>query len=479
MSIRRGSVHDQRVGRRLLSKRVVTAAWCMFAGLVFLFSAYALISRSMHPYPGLVDFVQEWTSARNYLSGHPIYMDLNASVALNLGNGRAGLPEGSFNVHPPVAVMLALPFGLLGYQSGLVAWTMVSLAALALSLVLIVRQPGLGYGWLSLSPIVTIVLLSNPFSQQVHHGQLNLFLLLLITGGWVAARAGRRELGAIQIALAAALKLFPAFLFLYFLARREWRSLFVGGLAFVFVSIIAIAVLGVGNVLTYVADVLPTTGRFSDLWLNASLGGYWSKLFHTPSGHVMPLLSSPTIAYGLTLASSGVVIAAVSQRVRVAESMADHDRAFALAVIGMLLVSPITWDHNLLLLIPSLALIWKTTPATAFNRTFLIGVIALLAINPGVVWRALIAGDGEWARGAARSVARPVHTLTILSYPLYTLLALFGFAFFTKTTTLSATDAESPPPLLPSARNPDAVLKTSPVDVSASSRATLRSRSKR
>ena len=121
-------------------------------------------------------------------------MELNEAVALHLGNGRSErLPDGAFNPHPPASVLLALPFGLFDYPQGLVAWTLLSLAALAASLLIIVRQPGLGYTWFALLPILTVVLNSNPLRQQLHHGQLSLFLLLLITGAWAAERTGRRE----------------------------------------------------------------------------------------------------------------------------------------------------------------------------------------------------------------------------------------------------------------------------------------------
>ena len=43
----------------------------------------------------------------------------------------------------------------------------------------------------------------------------------------------------------------------------------------------------------------------------------------------------------------------------------DRDRAFALAVVAMLLVSPITWTHYFLLLLMPLALLWMRSTAGA------------------------------------------------------------------------------------------------------------------
>ena len=408
----------------------MASATMLLAIFALLLPISGTVMTMFRPSGRLVDFAQEWTSARNFLSGRPVYMDINKSIALNFGVTSSRFPVGAVNAHPPASVLLALPFARLDYPQALVAWTGVSLAALALSLLLIARQPGMGSGWLSLVPISAVVMAGNPFDRQVYHGQLTLVLLLLITGSWVAVKTGHSRWAAVQIALAAALKVFPAFLFLYFLVRREWRELLVGLGALAVIAGSAVAVLGFGNVLAYATVSLPSTQGYSDHWLNASLAGFWSKLFHAPSGHVAPLWFSPATERVLTLVSVGVVVAMIARSIRAARSEADRDRSFALAVIGMLLVSPLTWDHSFLLLILPIAVLWRTSAPTAFNRIFLLGVIALLSCNPVPFWGAHIVGQGEWAAGAARSVAQPWQTLSVLSYPLYTLLGLFGFATF-------------------------------------------------
>jgi hypothetical protein len=77
---------------------------------------------------------------------------------------------------------------------------------------------------------------------------------------------------------------------------------------------------------------------------------------------------------------------------------------------------------------------WKYLPPSLFNRFFMAGVIAILgSIQYRTIFEAIVPGDGEFAgAGKLASVALPIHTLTVLSYPFYTLLALFLFALFSK-----------------------------------------------
>ena len=93
------------------------------------------------------------------------------------------------------SVLLVVPFGLLDYPCADTDLAPPSLAAFAVSLVLLARdlglrpRPGLSF------PLITLLLICNPFRQQVNQGQFNLLLLLLMTGVWTAERSdGRRSL---------------------------------------------------------------------------------------------------------------------------------------------------------------------------------------------------------------------------------------------------------------------------------------------
>ena len=86
----------------------------------------------------------------------------------------------------------------------------------------------------------------------------------------------------------------------------------------------------------------------------------------------------------------------------------------------MLLVSPITWDHYLLLLLVPIAVTWVRLPRSDTARIIFTAILIAFWSWPLQIDNLIIPG------GVATGLARPVHTLTILSYQCYALLALFA-----------------------------------------------------
>ena len=93
------------------------------------------------------------------------------------------------------------------------------------------------------------------------------------------------------------------------------------------------------------------------------------------------------------------------------------DLTFALAVTAMLLVSPICWEHYLLMLLVPLAVVWVQLPATRLARTLFSLILVAFWVGYPLVWTAF---------GLNGRVATPVDSLGAISYQFYALLAFFG-----------------------------------------------------
>ena len=89
----------------------------------------------------------------------------------------------------------------------------------------------------------------------------------------------RAFLAGAFLAAAMAIKLFPGFLFLYFLLRRQWRVLVGGVISFLLLTALTTGVLGLDIYPIYVREVLPQVGDFRSGWGNVSVAGIWFKLF--------------------------------------------------------------------------------------------------------------------------------------------------------------------------------------------------------
>jgi hypothetical protein len=379
----------------------------------------------------ILDFFQEWASARNLCNGLPIYANQEITAERYLGYRRQ--PDDLFfieiNAHPPTAVLLALPFAALDYREAFFAWSLFSLAALVVSLAVVVRQLGIAFSPWLLVPAATLLLLCNPLRQQINQGQLNLVLLLLITGAWAADRTGRPWQAGVWLGLATAVKLIPGFLFLYFLLRRQWKPVVAGIGAFVATTVLTAAVLGLETYQSYVTDVIPKVAEWRSGWNNSSLPGLWNKLFDpgTMGGYVQPVLRAPLLAKLGTLLSCAAVIAVLAPTVWRARSRTDEDLAFGLMIVAMLLVSPVAWEHYFVLLPLPLVLLWRHLPPRGVSRWLFRGLLVILWLSPAVFYY-LLMRVGWHQRG--QYVAPPAQTLTALSLQLYALLALFFLGLF-------------------------------------------------
>jgi hypothetical protein len=434
----------------LLFWLIVAGAVCWWRGPSWL----RAIEGDYYPYGQsiyLPDFIQEWASARNRFNGLPIYTPQHITVERYLGM-RPNLNDPYFielNAHPPTAVLLGVPFAALDFEDAFALWNMLSLLCLAASGWLIVEQLDLRFSPWALLPAVALLLTCYPLYNQMLHCQLNLVLLLLITGVWAADRQGHPRSAGTLLGLATAIKFYPGFLFLYFLLRRDWSAIRAGLLAIALITGLTAVVLGPEAYSSYFLEVLPVTLLRRADWQNLSLSGLWCKLFdaplHLPRVQVQPLTVSPPLALiGMvgTLLAVSAVLAFVFPRstprpstqgrgVGVRGELCKTDLAFGLTIIGMLLVSPMVWDHYLIVLALPLPIIWQQLRGRWIERIVLLLLLAVLWLPPWEVMQYGLAcidlirppnPEGRW-------IAGPLEILTVLSVPCYALIGIFALGF--------------------------------------------------
>jgi Glycosyltransferase family 87 len=379
------------------------------------------------------DFFQEWSSARYHLDGEPAYGPIEVAAERYLGilRGSAGVCHIELNAHPPSAVLLALPFAGMDFADAFLAWNVLSLWALATVAWLLFARLGPELSPWVLPAAVPCLLAGQPFVHQMIQGQLNLVLLLLITGAWAADRSGRLAWAGALVGAAATIKLFPGFLVLYFVLRRRWRAVAAAAASALGLTLVTAAVLGADTYWSYFLEVLPRTSAFQTAWTNCSLPGLWFKLFSPDKQwgmvEIEPLVRSRPLAYLGVVLGGAAVVAVLAALVPRARSRSAADLAFAVTVVAMLLVSPITWEHYFLLLLLPAAVVWTRLPAAGLCRDAFWAILFLLSLSPywlvphvltllGVPYQPQVQG---W-------VATPLGTLTALSVHCYTLLSFFA-----------------------------------------------------
>ena len=190
----------------------------------------------------ITDFYQDWGSARNHALGLPIYTHHAISIPKHLGIPADPADLIIYNAHPPASVLLVLPLAQLEYTSAIFVWNVISLLSLVLSLKIVVSEMGVR------STIVpqTAALLAfcHPIYGNFYLGQLTLVLLLLVTMIWALERSGRSTIAGALIGIAASIKLFPAYLIFFFLARGRTQAMSAALLSFLAINVLALHVLG-------------------------------------------------------------------------------------------------------------------------------------------------------------------------------------------------------------------------------------------
>jgi hypothetical protein len=394
--------------------------WIAVACVAVLHHLPTLSAAFWPPREFVSDFFQDWASARNLLAGLPVYTEHTQTIPRYVGEVDPICYCNTVNAHPPTSVLLLLPVAPLGYRPALLVWNLAGLVMLGASLWIVIRQLDVTFSAWAIFPSLALLMLCRPLVQQLFHGQLNLVLLLLVTGSWVMERAGRTGTAGALVGAAAAIKVFPAFLFLYFLLRRQWKALVVGACTLALLTALTAAVLGPETLLTYTRDVTPRLEQFRSSWFNASLVGFWTKLFDpaTLQQHVEPLWRSATVARAGILFSGMAVVAILGWSVQRAKTRLQLDHAFGVAVTGMLLLSPITWDYGFLLLLVPLAVLVVDPPVSEPGKLIMLAAAASLWLWQKPICEIMVPG------GISHGIAHPVHTLTVLSYPCYALVAL-------------------------------------------------------
>ncbi|MEZ6142869.1 MAG: glycosyltransferase family 87 protein [Zavarzinella sp.] len=374
------------------------------------------------------DFFQEWSSARNWWTGRPIYQHMKQNLAdyvpVRLEDVKIEL---QYNAHPPPSVVLVLPLGKLDFLSALAVWHVLSLILLAAAIFLLAKELRIkwqpDYAWLIL-PTVGLLSFCNPLKQQFNQGQLNALLLFLFVGGWVASARQYTTWAGIAIGLAAAIKIFPGFLLLYFLLRKQYRAIVAGCVTLLVCAGGSALLLGTNAITDYAQTVVPALKPFRCSWMNHSVLGVWHRLFVGEiSEGVRPFLHQPRIAWGATFVSAAVLVFLLLRFAVKSSSKSSWDQLYWLFVTVMLLLGPLTWDHSLLLLMPAVVLFCRTSnfciPPKGGSAYALIGILAFFWLSPKEIF--------TWCErlGLLSDPTGPIGLLLIINWPFYMLLGFF------------------------------------------------------
>jgi alpha-1,2-mannosyltransferase len=275
--------------------------------------------------------------------------------------------------YPDFAALMASPFALISLTSGQVVWSLVNEAALfALLLVTIralrpvmARRTVLRWALVGLAPALWL----QPIRFTFNVGQVNVVVVLLVLGDLTCdLHVGRVSLPkGFLIGIAGAIKLTPLlfvpFLFLTGRTRAGWTAISSFLACNVLVALLAPrATVEYWTKYVFEASRIGKPSYISDQNVRALL----LRLHHGPV--------SPAVLIPVTLAFAGAGLALST----VAHRRSSSFLGILVCATTGLLVSPITWSHHLVWVLPAIAwlavgddrprggMLWATATAVLF-----------------------------------------------------------------------------------------------------------------
>ena len=342
-----------------------------------------------------------------WLDGHDIY-DYWQSDPVNVRLGYT---------YPPVAAVLMAPMATLPVE--VAAWTTAAATALAgftcVWICLRAAQPRVpANAWqLSWAGLITIVAFqSQPLVQTLAYGQVNVYLALLVLVDAFVLMPRRSKWTGVGVGLAMAIKLTPGIFLLYFLVNKRWRAMITAAITAAAVTLLA-ACVAPTETWRYFTDLIFSSNRvgFLDDTMNQSINGLLARASATgePSRLLWVGLSAVVLVVGV---------------VRARHAVKAGDQLFAVTMIGFvgLLVSPASWIHHAVWVVPALVLLicWLVDAAERGDAPVwrMAGAVFLLA-GAAFAWimdsRQLLDIQDQEAHGLGYVVASSVQVLWLVA----------------------------------------------------------------
>jgi hypothetical protein len=283
----------------------------------------------------------------------------------------------------------------------------------------------------SLALAAWLCLTSAPASQTLATGQINFLVLAPLALIPSLTRHGHERWVGVMVALAAMLKFTPALLIAYLLLRRRWQAALSAVVALFALALISIAVDGPGVFFGALTQALSVGTGDAALGHNEAL---FAPLTHALTLANPSLGDAVQLAFHLLTAALAVLLGYVlwrrtprptpSRRTQAASELA----AYGITLCAMVLLSPATWVHHYVWVLPAAAialglavsqLARSLGTAHPGQASLLLGVVALASAALG--WGLPYNWDTEPHPLETHLLGLPLWPLLLMLRPLGTL----------------------------------------------------------
>lgn len=319
------------------------------------------------------DFLAHWTGGRLLLDGqleHLYDADFQARLQWAIiGEG----DDVSWFVGPPFTAILYAPFAALPFAVAGVLWTLISIAAIAASLVLLKPLvPRLAQDWVV---VVLAVLACQPVLEVIGAGQDSALSMLVWAAGLRALVAGRDALAGGVFGLGLIKPQLVLVAPPTFLVQRRWSALGVWLALAVLAAAASVALIGVDGIRDWITTLI--SQRYDE---QINVGQAWKQL---SASALLVSIVPPAFAHAAQVVGLGIcVVLAVAFLVVAwrAPRTAWLD-VWTLAALTTVVASPHLLVYDLLIAVPAVLVLLDRHPSRRV-RLALLAVFVLTYLNP-------------------------------------------------------------------------------------------------
>ncbi|MET8552409.1 glycosyltransferase family 87 protein [Micromonospora zamorensis] len=262
--------------------------------------------------------------------------------------------------YPPFAALVMLPMAYLPWTAAIVVSVLASVVTTTVLIWWLVDPIARRAGWtrwFALAVALCLTAAFEPMRETVNFGQVNTLLLFLVAVDLLRLLPTGNRWAGVGIGLATAIKLTPGVFIVYLLVTGRWRAALTASGTAAGVTLLAGALFPDAS-REFWTEALWNTGRVGELAFvsNQSLRGVVARLDPQHPSTVLWLL--------LVLGT----LALWAWRSRAAVAVGDEATGLALTGAVMCLVSPVTWVHHLVWLLPALILLVDNAMAAPAGR---------------------------------------------------------------------------------------------------------------
>jgi alpha-1,2-mannosyltransferase len=273
--------------------------------------------------------------------------------------------------YPPFAALTMLPMAYLGWHVAIAISMLLTVVAAVAVLYWLVEPIARRHGWsawFALGVAAALAVAFEPLRETFLFGQVNAVLLFLVAADLLFLVRYNRSVAGVGIGLATAIKLTPGIFIVYLIITGRFRAAAVASGTAMAATVLAGAVAPDAS-REFWTDALWNTSRVGDesFVSNQSLNG----VIHRWN----PQDPASLVWIALVL----VVLVVWAWRSRQAARLGDEATGLALTGIVGVLISPITWVHHLVWVLPGLILLVDRALAAGPQRRrwWLLGLAAV------------------------------------------------------------------------------------------------------